>query len=77
VYRIVIVPVVLYGCESWSLTIRETHRLKVFDYRLLRKILEPERDETTGEWRRIHNRELNDLYSSPNINHAISSRKMR
>ena len=56
---------------------RETHRLKVFDYRVLRKILGLERDEATGEWRRLHNRELYDLYSSPNVNHAITSRKMR
>jgi len=77
VYRIVIVPVVLYGCESWSLTLRETHSLKVFDYRVLRRILEPERDEATGQWRRLHNRELNDLYFSPNINHAITSKKIR
>jgi hypothetical protein len=56
---------------------RETHWLKLSDYRVLRKILEPERDEATGEWRRLHNIELYDLYFSPNINHAITASKMR
>jgi len=56
---------------------RETRRLKVFDYRVLRKILEPKTDEATGEWKRLHDRQLYDLYSSPNINHAITARKIR
>ena len=60
-----------------GLSMRETRRLKVFDYRVLRKILEPKKDEATGEWKRLHDRQLYDLYSSPNINHAITARKIR
>jgi hypothetical protein len=54
-------PVVLYGCETWSLTLREEHRLRVFENRVLRVIFGPKRDGVTGEWRRLHNKELNDL----------------
>jgi len=61
VYRILILPVVLYGCETWSLTLREERRLRVFENKVLRRILGPRRDEGTGEWRRLHNAELNDL----------------
>jgi hypothetical protein len=53
---------VFYGCETWSLTLREEHRLRVFENRVLRRICGPKRDEVTGEWRRLHNEELNDLY---------------
>jgi hypothetical protein len=67
IYRTIIVPVVLYGCETWSLTLREEHRLRVFKNRVLRRIFGPKRDGVTGKWRRLHNEELNDLYSSPNI----------
>ena len=67
VYRTIILPVVLYGCETWSLTLREEHRLRVFESRVLRKIFGPKRDGVTGEWRKLHNEEPNDLYSSPNI----------
>jgi hypothetical protein len=76
-YRTVIFPVVLYGCETWSLTLREEQRLRVFENRVLRRIFGPKRDEVTGEWRRLHNKELNDLYSSPNILQVIKSRIMR
>jgi hypothetical protein len=60
-------PVVLYGCESWSLTLRDEHRLRVFENRVLRRIFGPKRDEVTGEWRKLHNEELYNLYSLPNI----------
>jgi hypothetical protein len=77
VYRTVILPVVLYGCETWSLTLKEEQRLKVPENRVLRGIFGPKRDEVTGKWRRLHNEELNDLYSSPNIIRVIKSRRMR
>jgi hypothetical protein len=77
VYRTVVLPVVLYGCETWSLTLREETRLRVFENRVLRKIFGPKRGEATGEWRRLHKEELNDLYSSPNIIRVIKSRRMR
>jgi len=67
----------LYGCETWSLTLREERRLRVFENRVLRRICGPRRDEVTGEWRRLHNEELNDLYSSPNILRVIKLRIMR
>jgi hypothetical protein len=61
IYRSIILPVVLYGCETWSLKLREEHRLRVFANRVLRRIFGPKRDKVTGEWRRLHNEELNDL----------------
>jgi hypothetical protein len=64
-------PVVLYGCESWSLTLREECRLRVFENRVLRRILGPKRDEVTREWRRLHKKDLYALYSSPNIIRVI------
>ena len=67
IYRTLTLPVVLYGCETWSLTLREERKLRVFENRVLRKIFGPRRDAVTGEWKRLHNEELNDLYSSPNI----------
>jgi hypothetical protein len=70
-------PVVLYGCETWWLTLREELRLRVFENMMLRKIFGPKRDQVTSEWRKIHNKELNDLYSLPNIVWVIKSRRMR
>jgi hypothetical protein len=67
----------LYGCETWSLTLREERRLKVFENRGLRRVFGPKRDEVTGEWRKLHNEELNYLYSSPIIVRVIKSRIMR
>ena len=61
--RTIILPVVLYGCETWLLTLREERKLRVFEYMVLRRIFGPRRDEVTGEWRRLHNEALNDLYS--------------
>jgi len=77
IYRTIILPVVLYGCETWSLTLREERKLRVFENMVLRRIFGPRRDEVTGEWRRLHNEELNDQYSSPNIVRVIKSRRMR
>jgi hypothetical protein len=76
VHRTIILPVVLYGCETWSRTLREECRLRVFENRVLR-IFGPKRDEVTGEWRRLHNKELYALYSSPNIIRVIKSRRLR
>jgi hypothetical protein len=71
-------PVVLYGCETWSLTLREEHnRLRVFENRMLRRLFGPKRDVVMGEWRKLHNKELHDLYSSPSIIRIIKSRRMR
>jgi hypothetical protein len=66
-YRTVILPVVLYGCETWSLTLTEEYRLRVFESRVLRRIFGPKKDEVTGEWRKLHNEVLRGLYSSPII----------
>jgi hypothetical protein len=67
IYKTIILSVVLYCCEIWSLTLREEHRLRVFENRVLRGIFEPNRDEVTGGWRKLHNEKLHDLYSSPSI----------
>jgi hypothetical protein len=77
IYKTIILPAVLYGCETWSLTLREEHRLRVFENRVLRVMSGPEMDEVTGEWRKLHDRELHNLYSLPVIIRQIKSRKMR
>jgi hypothetical protein len=67
IYKTTILPVILYWCEIWSLTLREEHRLRVFENRVLRRIFGPKRDEVMGEWRKLHNGELHNLLSSPDI----------
>jgi hypothetical protein len=74
VYKTIILPSVLYGYKTWLLTLREESNLRVFENRVLRRIFGPKRDEVTGEWRKQHNEELNDLFSSPNIIRVIKSR---
>jgi hypothetical protein len=69
--------VVLHWCETWSLTLREEHRLRVFENRVLRRIFGPRRDEMTGDWRKLHNEELHNFYSSSNIIRMKKSRRMR
>jgi hypothetical protein len=76
IYKTVVLPVVLYGCKTWSLTLREEHRLRVFENRVLRRTFRPKREEG-GSWRKFHNDELHSLYSSPNIVRVIKSRRMR
>ena len=77
IYRTIILPVVLYGCETWSLTLREKLRLRVFESRMLGRLFGPKRDEVTRGWREIHNKELYDLYCSKNKIRVIKSRRMR
>ena len=77
IYRTIILPVVLYGCETWLFTLREEHCLRVFEKRVLRRIFGPKRDGVTEEWRKLHNEELNDLYASPNIVRVMKSRRVR
>jgi hypothetical protein len=74
IYNTIILPVVLYGCETWSLTLMEEHRLRVFEIRVLRRIFGPKRDEVTGEWRKLLSEELHNLYSSPDIIRQVKSR---
>jgi len=77
IQRIIILPVVLYGCETWSLTLRKESKLRVFEKRVLKRIFGPKMDEVTGKWRKLHNGELNDLYCSPSILRVLKSRRMR
>ena len=76
VLRRLILPVVLYGCETCSLTLREERRLRVFENMVLRRVFGPKRDEVTGEWRKLHKEELRDLYPLPNIVWVVKSRRM-
>ena len=76
IYRTIILPIVLYGRKTWSLTPREERRLRVFENRELRRVFGPKRDEVTVEWRKLHN-ELSDLYSLPNIVRVVKLRRMR
>jgi hypothetical protein len=76
IYKTIILPVVLYGCETWSLTLRKEHRLRVFENGVLRRIFGPKRDEVTGECRKLHSGELHNLYSSPDIVRQIKSRRV-
>jgi hypothetical protein len=77
IHKTVILPVVLYGCETWSLTLSEEHGLRLFEDRLLGGIFGPKRDEVTGEWIKLHNEELHNLYSPPDIIRQIKSSRMR
>jgi hypothetical protein len=77
IQKTIILPVVLNGCETWSLTLREEHRLGVFENRVLRRIFGPKRDEETEGWRKLHNEELHKLYSSRSIIRIMKSRRMR
>jgi hypothetical protein len=78
IYIYIYIPeVVLYGCETWFLTLREEHRMRAFENRVLRRILGPKRDEVTGKWRKLHNDKLHNLYSSPNIIRQIKTRRMK
>jgi hypothetical protein len=74
IYKTIVLPVVLYGCETWSLTLREEHRPREFKNRVLRRILGSRRVEVTGGWRKLHNEELRDLYSSPSIIRIMKAR---
>jgi hypothetical protein len=75
--KTIILPFVLYGCETWSVTLREEHRLRMFENSVMRRMFGPKRDEVMGEWRKLHSRELHNLYSSPNIIRQSKSRGVR
>jgi len=76
IHNPIILPLVLYGCETWYFTLREERRLRVFEYRMMERISKPNREEVVGGWRRLHNEELYNLYGSPNIIRVIKSRSM-
>ena len=77
IHRTIILPIILNGCETWSLRLREERRLRVFENRVLRRLFGPRKDDVTGERRKLHNEDLNDLYCSTNIIRVIKSRRMR
>jgi hypothetical protein len=77
IYKTIILPVALYGCETCPVTLREKNRLRVFENRVLRRIFGPKMDEATGEWRKLNSEELHNLYSSPDIIRQIRPRRMR
>ena len=77
IYKTVVLPVIFYGCETWTLTLREEKRLQVFENKVLRKIFGPKSEEQTGEWRRLHNGELRDLHGKPDIMRIVKSRRLR
>jgi hypothetical protein len=77
IYKTIILPLVLYGCETWSLTLREEHRLRVFENRVLRRIFGPKTDEIIGDWRKLRNKEFHNLYSSPDMIRMLKSIRMR
>jgi hypothetical protein len=77
IYRAIIFPVVPYGCETWSLTLREEHRLRMFENKALRRIFGRKRDEVTGDWIKLRNEKLRNLYSSPNVIRMIKPRRMK
>jgi hypothetical protein len=77
IYKTIILPVVVYGCKTWSFTLREEHRLRVFENRVLKGIFGPRRDEVRGEWRKLQSEELHNLYSSPDIIRQIKLRRSR
>jgi hypothetical protein len=77
IYKTIILPVVLIGCETWSLKLREEHKLRVFENRVLRRIFGPKRDQVMGEWRKLHSEELHNLFSSPDTIRQVKSRRMR
>ena len=77
IYRTIVLPVVLYGCETWSRILREERRPRVFENRVLRRVFGPKRDEVRAEWRKLYNEELRDLYTFPNIVRVVKARRMR